>query len=453
MKKVFSLLFLLLFLFACSNREESKIKAYVTVENEKKEVANSKYDLWNNSKFWNFQKEEFLSWDSLTKIESSDNQGIVLKAKFKPKKGKKKDIEGIKVRLREGIPMEALFYTEKDYLEMIKKEAPIAVKEIDKKERVIYPVEDIAKVYEEINKEFPDFSKMEEKDMQILLRDFPDIDKVFSKLTSREEIIALYSLLADIYMAQQVYLVNRELIHNTPLMQEKLKVNFLESKFGLTEAERIAMLSFTNLNFKPLKALAIKESAEIAKLHSEAWAKELKIGTGDTKADALRHTLWMYELCRIITEQTAYFSFGFYRKTPGIKFAEEFGTAREAKTWERYEILKDNPLYSGNYRWLDLSNRMDLHNNYIGRSYFDETTSTQGLKIGMKEMGNVKLPVIFLPKLNAPTTEKVVEGLKEKINNGIFIDKTDKKASKEFYRLGTNKYGIEKYKGQIIYLQ
>ena len=50
MKKTYSLLFLLLFLFACSNREESKIKAYVTVENEKKEVVNSKYDLWNSSK-------------------------------------------------------------------------------------------------------------------------------------------------------------------------------------------------------------------------------------------------------------------------------------------------------------------------------------------------------------------------------------------------------------------
>lgn len=453
MKKILSLLFVLLFLFSCTNRENSKIKAYVTVENDKKEVANSKYDLWNNSKFWNIQKEEFLTWDSLSKIESEDNQGINLKAKFQPKKGRKKEISGIKVRLRQGVPLEALYYTEKDYLEMIKKEAPVAIKEIDKKERVIYPIDEITKAYEEINKEFPDFSKMDDEDIRIILKDFPDIDKVFSKLKTKEEIFALYSLLADIYMAQQVYLVNRELIHRTPLMQEKFKVNFLEEKFALTEAERIAMLSFTNLNFKPLKALAIKKSAEIARFHSEAWARELNIGTGDTKADALRHTLWMYELCRIITEQTAYFSFGFYRKTPGIRFAEEFGTAREVRTWERYEILKNNPLYSGNYRWLDLSNRMDLHNNYIGRAYFDETTSTQGLKLGMKEMGNVKLPVIFLPKLNAPTTEKVVEGLKEKINNGIFIDKMDRKASSELYRLGVNKYGIEKYKGQIIYLQ
>jgi len=96
---------------------------------------------------------------------------------------------------------------------------------------------------------------------------------------------------------------------------------------------------------------------------------------------------------------------------------------------------------------------MDLHNNFIGRSYFDELAVSTGISIQVKKFGKIKLPVIVTPKLIVPTTEKVVEGLKDKINKGIFINKMDKNIANEFYKEGVTKYGMPKYRGQIIYLQ
>lgn len=455
-KKLILVLIAFLVLVGCSNKDKkSNIKAYVSEDNKEKVILSKENTMSKNSKFKNIKVNENLTYDLelLSKLKSQSNEGIPIKIKFTGKDGKKRYFEGVKMKLRNGVTLDSLYFTEEDYLKMVKKEAPTMIKEIDGKEKVVFPVEEIAKIYEEINKEYPNFSDMKEADLQMLLKDFPGIEEILTKLNSSDEIISVYQLLSDIYMAQQVYLVNRELINRTPLIQENLKVNAFEAKFGLTEAERRAVLSFANLNFKPFKALAVKKSSEVAKLYSEAWAKELKIGTGDTKADALRHTLWMYELSRMITEQTSYLTFGYHRKNVGIKFAEEFGTAREAKTWKRYEILKKDPNYYGNYRWLDISNRMDLHNNFIGRSYFDELAISTGVKVQLKKVGIIKIPVIVLPKLTVPTTEKVVEGLKEKINNGVFINKMDKTTINEFYREGVNKYGVSKYKGKIIYLQ
>lgn len=457
MKKTLFVLATLLLFVGCSSLKEKKegTQVYLNNESTEKSISASENELTKNSKYKNIKVDDFLTYDleKLEKVENNKVEGIPLKIKIKSKDGREKEITGLNIKLREGISTEALYYSEKDYLEMVKKESPNFVKEIDGKEKVVFPVEEIAVAYEKINKDFPNLNNMNDKDMKILVEDFPGVVEVLKNLTANDEIISVYQLLSDIYMAQQVYLVNRELINNAPIMQEKLEVNALEAKFGLTEAERRVLLSFASLNFKPFKALAVKESSEVAKLYSEAWAKELGIGTGDTKADALRHTLWMYELSRMVTEQTAYFHFGYHKKNVGIKFAEEFGTAREAKTWKRYEILRKNPNYVGNYRWLDLSNRMDLHNNFIGRSYFDELAVSTGISIQVKKFGKIKLPVIVTPKLIVPTTEKVVEGLKDKINKGIFINKMDKNIANEFYKEGVTKYGMPKYRGQIIYLQ
>ena len=457
MKRILFALATLVMFVGCSSLKEKKegTQVYLNNESTEKSISASENELTKNSKYKNIKVDDFLTYDlgNLEKVENNKVEGIPLKIKIKSKDGREKEITGLNIKLREGISTEALYYNEKDYLEMIKKESPIFVKEIDGKEKVVFPVEEIAVAYEKINKDFPNLNNINDKDVKMLVEDFPGVVDVLKNLTTNDEIISVYQLLSDIYMAQQVYLVNRELINNAPIMQEKLEVNALEAKFGLTEAERRVLLSFASLNFKPFKALAVKESSVVAKLHSEAWAKELGIGTGDTKADALRHTLWMYELSRMVTEQTAYFNFGYHKKSVGIKFAEEFGTAREAKTWKRYEILKKNPEYVGNYRWLDLSNRMDLHNNFIGRSYFDEMAVSTGISIKVKKFGKIKLPVIVTPKLIVPTTEKVVEGLKDKINKGIFINKMDKNIANEFYKKGVNKYGMPQYKGQIIYLQ
>lgn len=359
--------------------------------------------------------------------------------------------KNIQVKLPNNIPLDALRYKEKDYIEMIKKVKPDMVKKIGDKEVAIFPIEEVANRYEEVMKNYPSFLNMDEKSLNRISEDFPGLTDILSKITSAEELLGIYQFVSEIYNLQQIYLVNKSLL--TGDFRETDIYGAVEEKFGLTEAERTVIFAFEDLTVKPHKALAVKEAAAVAKEQSEKWAKELGIGTGDTKADALRHTLWMYELCRRITEQSGILNYLPYDKNDGISFAEEFGTARESITWENYLVIKNNA-QSVNYEWLNPSNRMDLNNNVTGRKYFDAATSVEGYKIEWKNKNEfIKIPVLVMPKLVSPSLEQVVKDLKDKIEKGEFVNLSDEKSKKEFLELGVDKEGIPKFRGKIFYLK
>lgn len=396
--------------------------------------------------------KKYYQFELLGKEDNSNSTvGTEVKLTLNTKGGGVKTYQNIKVKLPNNIPLAALKYTEKDYIEMIKKVKPQLIKVINNKEVAIFPIEEVANRYEEVSKNYPSFLNLNEKSFNRILDDFPGITEVLAKVSSAEELLGIYQFVAEIYNLQQVYLVNKSLL--TGDSRETNLYGAIEDKFGLTEAERAVIFAFEDLTVKPYKALAVKEAAAIAKEQSEKWAKELGIGTGDTKADALRHTLWMYELCTKITEQTGAWNYFPYDKNEGISFAEEFGTARESVTWERYLIIKNNA-ESVNYEWLNSSNRMDLNNNVVGREYFNSATNAGGYKIEWKSKNEfVKIPVLVMPKLVSPSLEQVVKDLKDKIEKAEFINLENENSKKEFLDLGVTKYGIPKFRSRIIYLK
>ena len=459
MKKNLVFIFVFTIIFSVCNGKSLKTKNLKTkITKEIQKIQGDQNNLLSigpeKLKELSLLKKKQYSLEILSPDENLKELGVPVRITLIGKDGKTNVIDGVNIKLPKTIPIAALSYDEKSYLEMVKKEAPNFVGKKGNKEFVAFPLEELALTYEKLNSKYPNVKNLSEANLEKVMDDFPNLSEKLLKITSVEELLGIYQFMSDIYNKQLVYEVHRDLIARKDSLRETSIYGLVEGEFHMTEAERIVIFDFEGLNMKPHKALALKQSSEIAKIESEKWAKELGIGTGDTKADALRHTLWMYQLCVEITKQTGLTDFLPYDKNEGFKFAEEFGTARESKIWERYLVLKDNPEKQVNYEWLDMSNRMDLHNNVIGREYFRTVTKEGTYGLEWKSKGKyLKIPVLVFPTFETPSLQVVIKDLKEKIEKSVYIDINNEKTKKDTLEKGITKFGFPEHFGKIIYLR
>lgn len=112
------------------------------------------------------------------------------------------------------------------------------------------------------------------------------------------------------------------------------------------------------------------------------------MGETDTKRDAFRHVLWSSLLARYYWTVSS--------KSKRLSFAEAVG-------WANEECGSNN----------DDGMSMDYHNNRIGRELFNQNTSYKTKKIWF---------VRITYGLNKPSTSRLRDLTRSKVNSGRFID-------------------------------
>ncbi len=397
--------------------------------------------------------------------------GETIKISLNPKTGQTIEVDGIKVKLRTGIPVQALSLTGEDYIKMLKKEAPKFIQNINGEDIPIVAIDSIAEVAENVEKQYPNLMNLTDEELEKVAEDFPELDINLTEATSDEEIIRIWNTVDEIYKDQKNYVINRQIVNDTDNKIQKMQyseeeieiiggqvggiedqiedfvtVDVLGNKFEMTEAE--AKVFYSHLYYAP-QLLSAKLTAET--LANKVYAEYTGRGTGDNKVDAYRHLMYQYMLSFNVSALS-----GFGDQSMGIRFAEKMGTARECETWEKYNAFKGQTITTDD-RYFRASRRIDLHNNKIARDYFDLNTYWVPLKIEWRTHRvsrwlKIKLPTITPahPVVKDPLSASV--DFINKINGGIFIDKANEQILDEFYKKGINSSGVPYYKDKVIYL-
>lgn len=381
--------------------------------------------------------------------------GETVKIKLTPAYGETIEVDGLTVKLRKGIPSKALSLTGDDYFNMIKAEAPKLIQSVNGEDNLMINATAIENAVEKAQESYPngetlgsDDETVRTKALDTLLDDFPTLGEKLNNETDETKIAEVYETVSKVYQAEQTYAVNRQLINNEENISATAN-NILNEFFDLTPNEQKIIIS--NIIY----GKALVDANKVARATSVAWGAS-SVEEADNKPDALRHSLWQFLTCKYVTDWTRYYHFGNYKKGKGLEIAEKLGVGRETRISSYYDVVMGNGSIAKNYDFLDNSNRMDLHNNKIGRDYFNNNSSTSDAKIEWvrhkKKWFSYYLPVYRSPQFNVPSDSTAIAYLKNIITNGTFIDKANSTINTNYMNLGVTKDGISAYSGKIIYL-
>lgn len=401
--------------------------------------------------------------------------GETIKIPLNPKYGETVVINGLTVKLRKGIPAKALSFVAEDYVNMVRKDAPKLIQNVGGEEQITIDKEVVYEAIDTVTASYPKPEEMASendevatKALEIVVEDFPDFGDKLDGETDETKIVEAYQTVSQVYVAQQTYAVNRQIINNEEKTVNKLKNNILDTidskledlEYGfmekyfkweaLTTNEKVVGLA-NILQYK-----AMENAKNRAKLLSDSWNNQE--GYNDQK-DALRHTLWQYLTCEYVTANSKLYNFGNYEKNTGIYLAEALGTGRETYVPSRLANFMYHRETSKRYDFLNESNIMDIHNNGFARDYFNNTTSTTNWRVWVEWVRVrrwLKLPRVRLEDshFNRPSELTVVNNLKSLIvNQGVYVDVSNPELREQFLNLGVKRKGVEKYSGKIIYLK
>lgn len=246
------------------------------------------------------------------------------------------EIQGLKVVLKEGVPPRALDYTLDDYKLLITTKTR-AISSIDSSfsNLSLEKLSEYIVVVDSTNN-YPDFSAMSDaeknKTITIIKSDFPELNE--------EDINKNIDTIIEIYEQQQRYELFNLL--ESESNSRAILDSFYDS-YNLTSEE------FWLLFWNATKILGTKKATEQATSYQQN--KFPTMSGYNTYSDAFRHSLWNALICIHVGGT----------KTARLNWAEKFTTLHETSS-DSYDINS-------------LETNMDLHNNEIGRSWYDKNST------------------------------------------------------------------------------
>ena len=244
--------------------------------------------------------------------------------------------QGLKVILKEGIPSKVMDYTIDDYKSLIISKTR-AISNINP-ELSNLSLDDLSHYINIVDKtnNYPDLSlnceNEKEKTMSIIKADFPEL--------TDSEIQENIDTIINIYEQQQRYELFNLLESDT---NQRGILDTVYSNYSLTSEE------FWCLFWNPTKIIGTKDATEIATSYQNN--KFPNMNGHNTYSDAFRHSLWNALICIHVGGT----------KSSRIEWAEKFTTLHETS--------------SGSYDANGLETNMDLHNNMIGRNWYDKNAT------------------------------------------------------------------------------
>jgi len=229
--------------------------------------------------------------------------------------------------------------------------------------------------------EIPDMENLEEDDIEKVIEDFPGLSKT-DVAEFRDEIFSIYQdQIAYLAMDEIVKTVSSKVLDNTTNDRSVYDKSINIRDEEITGYEIAACLKH------PLSAVGLKKQKNKAQSLTETYMGSKNNINGRT--DAFRHIIWNIVMAKE----------GVGLKKERLAWARDFSTAHE-------KGVKNNGADSV----------MDLHNNLVGRTIFDDSTSRRYKKI---------LFIKIEYGIKMPSYDYFCNIVKNKVCNATFISKQD----------------------------
>ena len=252
-------------------------------------------------------------------VDLSENQNTKNNISFK----------GLPVNHHYKAPLEALSYQDEDFEEMLQKGLANKAR---RGQSTNMSLAELANLEEENLIKYPDFDELADKDIEMIKLDFPDL--------TEKEIAENMDIISEYYTRNLQYELALDVIDYQANNNEN---QFSDYYYGLCDREIKFLVT------RPTAASEINKATNDARSYTETYAD----GRDDyqTRPDAFRHCLWNILIAK-------YYGTRKKSKYKGVTMARDFTNLHEKCSeddgHDQYDI------------------EMDLHNNYVGRDYFDD---------------------------------------------------------------------------------
>lgn len=273
--------------------------------------------------------------------------------------------KGLSVILKEGVTAEALTLTIDDYKEKEKSSTSRFIGE-NKASVTLDQLADMTNgIIEKYN--YPNINNITEKDISIILSDFPELKTKEDVWENYEEIKTIYSMQGSYQLFNQstTSAISRGKYPGQPDNVNDEEYWLLLSQFWKIDGTQKAV------------NLATQYTTE----------KHGKSGHRD-KSDAFRHAIWNVLIAKYTDGN----------KKDRVEWARKFTNAHES----------GSPAPTDN----SLDNLMDYHNNGVGRSYWNSNVSESG--------------ILWWYKINIPSDTTIKNAIYNKSQNATYCDTTAK---------------------------
>lgn len=218
--------------------------------------------------------------------------------------------------------------------------------------------------------------------------DIAKIQETFLDLTE-EEVIENLDTISRIYQDEISALAMPKIVGSADISEYSSVIRAISIKDWKIYYDGVQITSYivSAMLKHPFSAMGVIKQKNLAVGYTKEYMKTED--SHNNKADAFRHAVWNIVMCKE----------GWGKKDSKISWASDFATAYEK---------------GGNYEKFE--SEMDLHNNRVGRDYYNANSSKTYKKFLWWQ---------YESGVNEPSYESACKAIKEKALNAQFIGKTD----------------------------